>query len=146
MKRHFSIPLLIVMLAGVFAASAQAQTSSAQRVIASIPFTFDVGKTTLPAGRYTITVLNPTSDRKILQIRSLNGRSSAMILTTGVVGNVSDDAKLVFERDGDRYVFAQAQMAGDETSLAAVRSKSDRANKNAMAKSTKKSVVVIVAG
>lgn len=146
MKRHFSIPLLIVMLAGVFAASAQAQTSSAQRVIASIPFTFDVGKTTLPAGRYTITVLNPTSDRKILQIRSLNGRSSAMILTTGVLGNVSDDAKLVFERDGDRYVFAQAQMAGDETSLAAVRSKSDRANKNAMAKSTKKSVVVIVAG
>ena len=69
-----------------------------------------------------------------------------MILTTGVVGNVSDDPKLVFERDGDRYVFAQAQMAGDETSLAAVRSKSERANKNAMAKSNKKSVVVIVAG
>jgi len=141
MKRYFNIPLSILMLAGVLAVSAQAQSSSAQRVIASIPFTFEVGKTTLPAGRYSISVLNPTSDRKILQIRSLNGRSTAMVQTTGVIGTASDDAKLVFERDGDRYVFAQAQMAGDETSLAAVRPKS--ANKNAMAKSNKKSVVVI---
>ena len=146
MKRYFNIPLLMIMLAGVLTVSAQAQTSSAQRVIASIPFTFNVGKTTLPAGRYTITVLNPTSDRKILQIRSLNGRSSAMVLTRGVIGNASDDAKLVFERDGDQYVFAQAQMAGDETSLAAVRSKSERNSKNTVAKSNKKSVVVIVAG
>jgi hypothetical protein len=146
MKRYFNIPLSILMLAGVLAVSAQAQTSSSQRVIANIPFNFNVGKTTLPAGRYTITVLNPTSDRKILQIRSLNGRSSAMALTTGVIGNASDDAKLVFDREGDRYVFAQAQMAGDETSLAAVRPKSERNSKNAVAKSNKKSVVVIVVG
>lgn len=145
MKRYFNIPLAIMMLAGVLVVSAQAQSSSAQKVIASIPFTFTVGKTTLPAGRYTIAVLNPSSDRKILHIRSLNGRASAMILTNGVLGNASDDAKIVFERDGDRYVFAQAQMAGDETSLAAVRTKADRADKNAMAKSNKKNLVVIVA-
>ena len=145
MKRHLNIPLVIIMLAGVLAVSAHAQTSNAQRVIASIPFSFNVGKTTLPAGRYTITVLNRTSDRKILQLRSLNGRSSAIVLTTGVIGNVSDNAKLVFERDGDRYVFSQAQMAGDETSLAAVRTKAERRDKNSMAKSNKKTVVVIVA-
>jgi hypothetical protein len=144
MKRLLNIPLALMMFASVLVVSAQAQTSSAQKVIASIPFTFNVGKTILPAGRYTITVLNPNSDRKILQIRSLNGRSSAMVLTNGVIGKASDDAKLVFERDGDRYVFAQAQMAGDETSLAAVRTKMQRAGKNAIAKN-KKSVVVIVA-
>lgn len=145
MKRYFNITVAIMMLTGILAVSAHAQTSSAQKVIASIPFTFSVGKTTLPAGRYTITVLNPSSDRKILQIRSMSGRSSAMVLTNGISGNASDDAKLVFERDGDRYVFAQAHMAGDETSLAAVRSRSDRNDKNAMAKSKKKSTVVIVA-
>ncbi len=144
MRRYFNIPLTVLMLAGVLAVSAQAQSSS-QRVIASIPFTFSVGKTTLPAGRYTITVLNPTSDKKILQIRSLNGRSSAIVQTTGVIGNASDDAKLLFERDGDRYVFSQAQMAGDETSLAAVRSKTERADKRAVAKSKVKKVVIIVA-
>ena len=110
-------------------------------MIASIPFAFNVGKTTLPAGKYTITVLNPTSDRKTLQIRSLNGRASAIVLTTTSSGRASDNAKLVFERYGDQYVFAQAQM--DETTLAALRTK-ERGDKQ-VAKARKKSIVVIAA-
>jgi hypothetical protein len=141
MKKYFNIPLMIMMLAGVLAVSAHAQTNSAQRVIASIPFAFNVGKTTLPAGKYTITVLNPTSDRKTLQIRSLNGRASAIVLTTTSSGRASDNAKLVFERYGDQYVFAQAQM--DETTLAALRTK-ERGDKQ-VAKARKKSIVVIAA-
>lgn len=119
MKKFFNIPLIIIVFAGVLAINAQAQT----KVIANVPFAFNVGKTTLPAGKYTITVLNPTSDRKILQIRSLNGRSSAVVLTMNVIRTASEKAKLVFERYGDRYVFAQAQLAGDETTLAALRPK-----------------------
>lgn len=119
MKRFFNIPLIIIVFAGVLAINAQAQT----KLIANIPFAFNAGKTTLPAGRYTITVLNPSSDRKILQIRSVNGRSVAVVLTTGIIRNASDKSKVIFERYGDRYVFAQAQMAGDDTTLAAVRSK-----------------------
>lgn len=119
MKKFFNIPLIIVVFTGVLAINAHAQT---QRLTANIPFAFSAGKTTLPAGRYTVTVLNPSSDRKALQIRSMNGRSSVVVLTTGIIGHASDNAKLVFERYGDRYVFAQAQLAGDETRLAAVRS------------------------
>ena len=119
MKRLVNIPLIVIVFAGVLAVNAHAQT----KLIANIPFAFSVGKTALPAGRYTITVLNPSSDRKILQIRSVNGRSSAMILTTGIIGHASDNAKLVFERNGDGYVFAQAQLAGDDTTLAAVKLK-----------------------
>jgi hypothetical protein len=143
MKKLFNISLMIIMLTGVLAVSAHAQTSGAQRVIASIPFAFNVGKTTLPAGKYTITVLNPASDRKTLQIRSLNGRASAIVLTTTSNGHASDNAKLVFERYGDEYFFSQAQMAGNET-LAALRSRSNRGDKQ-LAKVGKKSVVVIVA-
>ena len=124
MKIFFNISLIVIVFAGVLAINAHAQT----KVIASIPFAFSAGKTTLPAGRYTITVLNPSSDRKILQIRSLDGRSSAVILTNGIIGNASENAKLVFERYGDRYVFAQAQMAGDETTLAAVRSRKKKSS------------------
>jgi hypothetical protein len=138
MKKLY-IPLMLIMLA----VSAHAQTSSAPRVNANIPFAFSFGKTTLPAGKYTITVLNPTSDRKTLQIRSMDGRSSALVLTMTSNGNLSDSAKLVFERDGDHYYFAQAQMAGDATSLAAVRAK-ERGDKH-VAKASKKSVVVIAA-
>ena len=143
MKKLSHICLAIMTLIGVLVVGAKAQTSSAQKVNANIPFTFTAGKATLPAGKYTITVINPSSDRKILQIRSLNGRSSTMVQTTTSSGQASDDAKLVFERDGDRYVFAQAQLGGD-TTLAAVRHKEPR-EKNAMAKANKKSVIVIVA-
>jgi len=126
MKRFFNIPLIVIVFAGVLAINVHAQT----KAIASIPFAFSAGKTTLPAGKYTITVLNPASDRKILQIRSLDGRSSVVVLTTGIISNASENAKLVFERYADRYVFAKAQMAGDEITLATMKSK-------------KKSVVIV---
>jgi hypothetical protein len=144
MKRHINVLLALIVLAGAFTVSAQAQSASAQKVVANIPFAFNVGNTNLPAGKYTVSVLNPTSDRKILQIRSTNGRASAMIQTNSVIGKTSDDAKLVFQRYGDRYFFAQAQMAGDSTSFAAVKSSAQRAQKEALAKG-KQSVVVIVA-
>ncbi len=145
MKRHLNISLAITILVGVLAIGAQAQTLSAQKVVANVPFAFNVGQTRLPAGKYTITVMNPASDRKILQIRNSNGRESAMIQTTGALGNANDDAKLVFHRYGDRYFFAQAQMAGDATRLAAIKSKAERVEKQTLANSGKKSVVVILA-
>ena len=143
MKKYFYIPLAVVMLVGVLATNAQAQSSSSQRIVATIPFSFNVGKTSLPAGKYTFTVLNPTSDRRILQVRSNNGRSNAMIQTSDVIGEVAENSKLVFECDGDRYYFAQAQIAGDSTSLAAPRAKIE---KQSIAAAKKKSLVVITAG
>ena len=142
MKRFFNILVATIILATALTASAQAQTT--QRVIADIPFAFTANNKTLPAGKYTITVLNPSSDRKALQIRSMNGRYSATVLTNGVLGNVADNSKLVFERYDDRYFFAQAQMAGDSTSLAALRSNKEQ--KHLVATAKKKSTVVIVAG
>lgn len=146
MKKLSYIPIAIVILAGVLSVNTHAQTSSSQRVFANIPFAFNVGNVTLPAGRYTITVLNPSSDRRVLQIRSANGRSSAMIMTTGITANASDDAKLVFDRYGDRYFFSKAQMAGDTTSFAAVKSSAEKAERRAVARTQKKTVVEVTAG
>jgi hypothetical protein len=145
MKRLIHTLLAIIVLAGAFTVSTQAQTAGAQIAVANIPFAFNVGNKTLPAGKYTISVLNPTSDRKVLQIRSNNGRASAMIQTNSVIGNTSDDAKLVFERYGDRYFFAQAQIAGESTSFAALKTSRQRAQKEAVAAGAKQSVVVIIA-
>ena len=144
MKRLFDITFAIIILATALTIGAQAQSSSAQRVIANIPFAFTVGNKTLPAGKYTITVLNPSSDQKALQIRSLNGHSNAIVLTNGVIGNVSDNSKLVFESYDDHYFFAKAQMAGDSTALAVLRSKQEQ--KQLVATARKKSIVVTVGG
>ena len=144
MKPHLNTLVAILILVGAFTISAHAQTAGAQRVVANIPFAFNVGDTNLPAGKYTITVLNPTSDRKILQIRNTKG-ASATVLTTAVTGNVSDDAKLVFQRYGDQYFFAQAQMAGDSTTFSALKSNAERAQSQAIAVTRKQRVVVLVA-
>jgi hypothetical protein len=145
MKRHLNILIAIIVLMGGLAISAEAQTSSTQRVLANIPFEFNVGKTKLPAGKYEIAVVNPASDRKILQIRSTDGRFTAATLTTNTNGNASDDAKLVFHRYGDTYFFAQAQMAGDSVGLAALKSSVEREQRQALAKAGTKKAVVIVA-
>jgi len=143
MRRFFNITFAIIILATVFTVSARAQSSGSLRMIANIPFDFSASNKNLPAGKYTITVLNSSSDRRALQIRSMNGRFSAVVLTNTVIGTVADNAKLVFDRYDDRYVFAQVQLAGDSTSLAALRS--HREQKHLMATAKKKSLVVIVA-
>ena len=145
MKRHIHTLLAIIVLAGAFTAGAQAQTAGTQIAVANIPFAFNGGNKNLPAGKYTVSVLNPASDRKVLQIRSINGRASAMIQTNSVIGNTSDDAKLVFQQYGDRYFFAQVQMAGEPTSFAALKTSGQRAQREAVAAGAKQSVVVIVA-
>jgi len=144
MKRYLNTAIAMIILVGAFTASAYAQTAGTQLVVANIPFDFNVGSKNLPAGKYTITVVNPSSDRKVLQIRSSDGRSTAITQTTGVIETASEKTKLVFHRYGDHYFFAQAKMAGDTMVLAALKSKAERAQSQAVAKAGK-SIVVILA-
>ena len=132
MKRHLTLTIAIMIVCGIFAIEGQAQTSSSRTIHARIPFTFTVGDKTLPAGVYTVRILNPTSDRKVLQIRSDDGRTSAIVQTLGVNSALASDTKLVFRRYGDRYFFAQAQMAGETTTLAASRTRAERATQRSL--------------
>ena len=140
------------MLVAVVATTAEAQVFGPQRMRARIPFAFNVGHKSLPAGEYTIAVLNPASDRKVLQIRSSDGRSSAIVQTNERHqtnkrnANTRDEAKLVFNRYGDRYFFAQAQMAGDSTTLAAVKSNAERNTEQTTASNGRKATIAIVTG
>ena len=127
MKRYLQITIAIMIVSVVFAVGAHAQTGGPQTMRAKIPFAFTVGNKSLPAGVYTIRILNPTSDRKALQIRSEDGRASAIVQTLGVNGSLAGDAKLVFRRYGNSYFFAQLQMAGETTSLAAAKTRAERA-------------------
>ena len=123
MKR---LTIAIIITCGVFALNAQAQTSAPQKVQANIPFAFNVGDKTLPAGLYTVAVVNPTSDRKVLQIRSADGHASAIVQTMLGRGSLADGAKLMFRRYGDRYFFAQLEMSSDATKLGVARSRAER--------------------
>ena len=144
MKKYFSITFAVMMFLVIVTITAEAQASGSQKMRARIPFAFNVGKTELPAGEYTVTVLNPNSDRKVLQIRSADGKLSALIQTSERDTNTAEQTKLVFNRYGDRYFFAQAQMAGESTTLAAVRSSAERNEEHAVASKGKKTTIAIV--
>ncbi|MCA1578213.1 MAG: hypothetical protein LC794_12725 [Acidobacteria bacterium] len=146
MKKYLILTIAIMMFVAVVAATAEAQVFGTQRIRARIPFAFSVGEKSLPAGEYTIAVLNPTSGRKVLQIRSTDGRSSAIIQTNEHNVNTPEQAKLVFNRYGDRYFFAQAQMAGDSTTLAAVKSNVERNTEQTVASKGGKATIAIIAG
>lgn len=143
MKRYLTLTIAIMMFVAVVAVTAEAQVFGAQRMRARIPFAFNVGAKSLPAGEYTITVLNPSSDRKVLQIRSADGRWSAIVQTNERNEKIEEQAKLVFHRYGDRYFFAQAQTAGDSIALSAVKSNAERNTEQTIASKAKKTTVTI---
>jgi hypothetical protein len=132
------------MLVGILAINTRAQSASSQKLIANIPFAFNVGSKTLPAGRYTITLLSPTSDRRVIQLRSADGSSTAMVLTLRVNAKAAEDARVVFRRYGDSYFFAQAQLADDPTSLNTPKSRAERAQERALG-TRRNSVLTIIA-
>jgi hypothetical protein len=132
MNRHLKLIIATIIACGAFAVTGNAQTSASQTMRASIPFTFTVGDKTLPAGVYTVSILTPTSDRKTLQIRSENGRDSAIVQTLPVRNALAEDTKLVFRRYGDSYFFAKAQLAGETRSFAAFKTRAERATERAL--------------
>jgi len=133
MKRQLSLTIAIIIVGAVFAVNADAQTSAPQTMRADIPFAFNVGEKMLPAGVYTLTVINPASDRKALRIRSVDGRFSAITQTSMSRGKYADEATLVFRRYEDRYFFAQIETGADATTLVAARSRAERSTRRTLA-------------
>jgi hypothetical protein len=145
MKKFLTLSIGILAFLAVVTVTAQAQTSGTQHMRARIPFAFNVGSKELPAGIYNITVLNPNSDRKVLQIRSLDGRVSAIINTLGTTANATEMPKLVFNRYGERYFFARAHMAGEFVLLTAVKSRTERTEEHTIASTRARATVALVA-
>jgi hypothetical protein len=95
-----SMALGLFMLLG--AASADADLLALR---ADIPFSFQVGEATLPPGEYTFR-LDGAELPNVLRVR---GPKSVLILTWKAESpeSTGDQPKLVFEKDGDRYVLSE---------------------------------------
>lgn len=143
-KQAYMTMILIMLMTVVGLSTVKAQTNSASRLTATIPFSFNVGQRSLPAGEYTVRCTNPASDSKVLQLRNANG-DSAMILTNSVSGKQSNDAKLVFNRYGDHYYFAQAWLPADSIGMQAIKSGSEKRIERELAvkKASRETVAVI---
>lgn len=126
MRKHQNIIALTVVLAGFLAvSSAQAQTSNVA-LTATIPFEFSVKNQTWPAGEYIVSCLNPTSPNKVLRISGKDGGAVLFLQTSTTIGQVKDDARLVFRRYDDQYFLAQAWMPADSTGLMIPKSRREK--------------------
>jgi hypothetical protein len=125
MKRQAYTVIALVVLIGSMALAAQAQ-SVGRTMFANIPFDFSVGNKKLPADEYSIVQVNPASDRAVLQLKSKDGKTSAMVQMSATIGRAEQTARLVFNRYGDNYFFAQAWIDGDGNGLQAPTPRSER--------------------
>ena len=142
MKKQAYTMIALLVLVGSMAVAAQAQTSGRNQLIANIPFEFNVGSKTLPAGEYTVRQINPASDHAVLQLRDKEG-NSAMIQMNNVVGKANEKARLVFSCYGGQHYFSQAWTAAEATGLEASPSGAEhRASEIAGMKSKSESVAL----
>ncbi len=126
MKRKLFTTMAIVVLVGVINFNTGAQTSSQHQWNAHVPFAFSVGKVILPAGEYTVRIVNPTSDHPVLLIQNKDGGSCTTVRTIVGIGKPHEEAQLTFRRYGDRYFFAGLNYAGEGTSLSASMSPAEK--------------------
>lgn len=93
-----------VMLSIVAAGECRAQARSLE---VNVPFTFEVGNKSLPAGCYRVESV-PTGTGSIEVLRSTNGDMRLPVSTTATVStNGSPSSALVFHRYGNRNFLAQ---------------------------------------
>lgn len=126
MKKQAYTMIAMIVLVGSMAVAAQAQIGGRTQLIANIPFEFRVGGKTLPAGEYTLHQVNLASDHAVLQLRSRDGSAGAMVQMGSVIGKAQESAKVIFNRYGNQYFFAQVWVDGDKTGLQAPKSRAER--------------------
>ena len=98
-KLIYLLPVLSAILV-VGGSKAQAQITSGLK--AKIPFQFHVGETTLPAGNYTINVVNRESN--LIEIRNDDNRSAALVQTMDAdPESTSKPSELLFDHTGGDY-------------------------------------------
>jgi hypothetical protein len=107
MKKQ-ALTLIGVLSLVLAAGSAFAQSDE---VRATVPFDFIANQATVPAGTYSITRLDMTSN--IVVIHGLNKKANLMVGTMNQGSRKPcDKTKLVFHRYGDRYFLSQIWVEG----------------------------------
>ena len=124
-KQAYIIVTLIMLTTVVGLSTAKAQTNGTE-LRTNIPFEFNVGNKTMPAGEYTLRYTNPNSDLKVMQLFSSHGNASVLVRTSSITHKEPGDAKLIFNRYGEQYFLAQAWFQADRIGLQTPKSRNEK--------------------
>lgn len=114
------------------------QTASAQNnmVKVTIPFDFQTGSQSLPAGTYRVHRESPD----VIRLQGPGRVSSMVIMYSATKSKAPDYGMLVFDRTGDKYFLRQVWTAGDTGGLECMKS---HAEKSALVATNKEAVTSI---
>jgi len=123
--KGFTMLVLVVALALSLAVVSANGQSTANRVVANVPFEFSVGYKALPAGAYSVqSIVNCDG----ILIQSADGKISALRLSDAT-RQIKDKpkARLVFHRYGERYFLAEVWNGVDNTGRQLTKSQEEQA-------------------
>jgi hypothetical protein len=107
MKRN--LLLFAAALALVVTTVASAQTT---KVKLTVPFSFIVNRTTLPAGEYVLQSVD--IDGKVLGIRNVETNKTSLVMFNSCTSGASaKQTKVIFHRYGERYFLNKIWVAGN---------------------------------
>ena len=124
---------------------ANAQIDSDITITANVPFTFVVGNTTLPAGKYDIRNIDEGTLR-VLELSSVNGRTRIVFETDDAQtrdGEPASKTELIFDKVGDKYFLSQVWVAGNDSRSQLVKSKMEKGLEGGGGQSERHSIAAI---
>ncbi|HET6975910.1 MAG TPA: hypothetical protein VFI24_06290 [Pyrinomonadaceae bacterium] len=108
-NKIYRVIAIFAICFGFALVNAQAQAPS--KVKADIPFEFSAGRTTLPAGVYTVKRISAN----VLTLRGEDGKSK--VILNAPVTNTSTDPnaveRLVFSKQGEKFFLSQVWLTAD---------------------------------
>jgi hypothetical protein len=126
MKKQIYPAATMLMLIGILAVTAKAQSVNGVSIRANIPFEFSVGDKLLPAGEYRIQQVNPSSDVAMLQIANANGEARVLVRVQSMRARVTNRTALVFNRYGSNYFLSTLAIEGSVDAWQAPKSYAER--------------------
>lgn len=101
-NRMFALSVFVLLLA------VSAVAAPSDRLMAEIPFDFNIGEKSMPAGHYIVSS-NLTGDGSVQLISSENSRHHVVVMTHPGDRRMytGDESKLVFNRYGNTYYLSQ---------------------------------------
>ena len=114
-KSYLTVLLTLTCLFGL-GISARAQDST--RVVATVPFEFEAGGQTLPAGTYTLSRVSQASLRNLI-IRSQD--NGAFLLPVVFDDTAAEKASLGFTQVGDKHFLSKIETPAGVYTIAAPR-------------------------
>ena len=112
---------LIVALTAILAQPALKAQTPGYAVVANIPFSFQIGSYSLPAGTYSIRM----QGNDLLSIKGEAG-AAVMLVMRDSANQPSPDSAVVFHHYGSRYFLREVRTQGDDGFLWSYETKAER--------------------